>query len=105
MRPLRHLALLQVLDALSCGFSLGVADGLQDARLGHPPEIAVDGRRPASGGSIEPDCLGEAVGMAQRTRTPILGLVHRIDAERDAMREQGIATVPIEGGEHIPELG
>ena len=105
MRPLRHLALLQVLDELSRSLPPGLADGLQDARLGHPPQVVVDGRRPACGSNVEPDCLGEAVGVAQRTRAPIPGLVHRIDAQRDAMCEQGIATVPVEGRERIPELG
>jgi hypothetical protein len=30
--------------------------------------------------------------------------MHRTDAQRDAMREQGIAAVGIESEQHVPEL-
>jgi len=42
--------------------------------------------------------------VSQRTRPPIPGFVNRVDAERDAVGKQCIATVRIEGGERVPEV-
>jgi hypothetical protein len=101
----RHLALLQILTELSGGFALGFAHRLDHASLGHATEITVDGWRPACCRNIRVDGFGDAVGVSQRMRPPIPGLVDCVDAERDAMRELRIAAVRIECGERVPQVG
>src|SRR5262249_48541335 len=63
-----------------------------------------DCRRPASRGDVEIASLCDAVGVNQSTRPAIPGLVHCIDAESDAMREQSVTAVDVELEQRIPQL-
>ena len=52
---LGHLGLLQMVDELRRLLALGFAHRLEDASLGHPAEIVVDGRTPAGRRHVEID--------------------------------------------------
>ncbi len=84
-------------------WSLAFGDRLQDARLGDPAEEVGRRRRPARG-HVEVDRLGEPVGVRERLRAAVPGLVHGVDAERHAVREQRVAAVAVERLERLPEL-
>src|SRR4029450_2778304 len=71
---------------------------------GHAPEVVVHTWRPACCRNVEPHGFGDTVGMSKRTRPSIPGFVDSVEAERDAVGKQGIATVRIEGGERVPEV-
>ena len=73
----RHLGLLEVLDQLRRRLALGLAHGLEDPRLGDPAEVARDGRAPAGRRHVERHGLGQAVGVGERLRPPVVGLVRR----------------------------
>src|SRR5262249_8130343 len=45
-----------------------------------------------------------AIGVSECTRTPIPGLMHCVDAQRDAMRELSVSAVGIECEQRVPKL-
>ena len=94
-----------MLDQLRCLFASRLAHRLDNAGLGHAAEIVVDRRRPAGRHHVEADGLRDAVGVGERSRPPIPGLAHRVDAERDAMGEQRMAAVGVESEQSVPEVG
>src|ERR1700752_955459 len=77
-----------MLDELSGGFALGLPPRLPNASLGHTAEIIVHTWRPACCRNVEPHGFGDTVGMSQRTRPPISGLVKPVEADRAAVETQ-----------------
>ena len=61
-----HLAFLERLDAARVLLAARLADGVEDARLGHAAEEIVDARRPARRGDVERERLGETIGVGDR---------------------------------------
>ncbi len=101
---LGHLALLEMVDQLRRVLALGLPHRLQDARLGDSAEIGVDRRRPARRRHVEVHGLRQHVGMRQRLRPPVVGLVHAVDAQPDAVREQRLLARDVQPGQRRPEV-
>ncbi len=112
---LRHLRLLQMVDELRRLLALRLAHRLEDAGLGAPGR---DSCRPSAASRPrpcrDPTARASRSAWASRRWTPwtrrpaavaVALLVERIDAERDAMREQRGRLVVVEDGEPVPELG
>src|SRR5262245_50065651 len=93
-----------MVDELSGRLALCLAHGLEDTGLGHTPKIVVDRRRPPRRRDVDIDGLGDAVGVSESARTAIPGLVHGVDAEPDAMREQRVAAVSVTGKQRVPQV-
>jgi hypothetical protein len=67
-------------------------------------DIVVDGRRPAGCRHVEIDRTGEDVGVRQAPGIAVPRLMHGIDGERGAMREQCRLAVSIERHQCLPEI-
>jgi hypothetical protein len=102
LRLLGHFPLLEVADELCLTVAFCLPHGLQDARLGDPAEIIVDGWCPARHDHVEIKRLGDPIGMSERARAPVPGLYDGVEAKRHAMREQRLTAVAVECGESIP---
>ena len=101
---LGHFGLLQVVDELRRLFALGLAHGFEDASLWNPAEIVVGGGPPAGRGHVEVDGPGELVAMGERARTTVPRLLHDIDGERGAVREERRLAVAVECRQRIPKI-
>ena len=104
-----------MVDELRRLLALRLAHRLEDAGLGHTAEIIVDRRPPSGFDHVESDSAREPVGLNEpaldamdghaRAAIAVALLVERIDAERDAMRQQCGTAGVVEDGEPVPELG
>ncbi len=76
----------------------------ENARLRNPTEIIADGRGPAGGRHVEIDGAGQRVGMGETPGAAGVRVVHGVDAEGGAMREQCRLAVDIERHQGVPEI-
>src|SRR5579883_2996661 len=103
-----------MIDELRGLLTLGLAHRLEDAGLGDPAEIIIDRRPPSGFDHVQSDSAREPVGLNEpaldamdgdaRATIAVALLVERIDAERDAVREQRGPAGIVEDGEPVPEL-
>src|SRR5262249_52267160 len=82
----------------------GLTHGLEDACLGHTAKIVIDRWRPASRCDVEVRGFCDAVCVSQRAGTVIPGLIHGIDAQSAAMREQRVTTIDVELEQRVPQF-
>ena len=99
---LRHVGLLEMVDQLRRRLALRLPHRFEDARLRNPAEIIVDGRGPAGRRHVEVHRAGQRVGMSEAPRAAVPRLMHGVDAERGAMREQRRLAVAIERHQRRP---
>src|SRR5690349_19596177 len=92
-----------MLDELGLALALGFPHRHQNAWLGDPAEIVLDGRDLSGRDHVESDGLGESVGMAHPTRTLVPRLVNCVDGLTDAVRKECLAGGDIEADERLPK--
>ncbi len=112
---LRHVRLLQMVDELRRLLAVRLAHRFEDTRLGDAAEIILDRWPPTGVDHVEPDGPCEAVSLGETmldavngetgTAIAIAFLVERVDAERDAVRQQCGPAGVVQCGEPIPERG
>lgn len=111
---LGHVGLLQMVDQLSRRLTLGLAHGLQNARLGDPAEIVVDGRSPASPHHVKLHRARQRISLVE-TRANAVGrdaalivavgrLIDGVDRKRRTVGEQRRLCTTIESRQRIPEI-
>lgn len=84
-----HLQLFELRNPVGNLPAFRLAQGLQNAGLGHAAELIPDRRLPASRRHVEVQAGCQQIGMRQRLGTAVVGLMHRVEALADAMREEG----------------
>ena len=93
-----------MIDELRRLFAFRLAHGAEDSRLGHPPEVVFDRRNPAGGDHVEVESLGQAIRMGECARPAIIRLEHRVDRQRDAMREERLPAVTVKCRQCVPQF-
>ena len=101
---MRHVGLLEMVDELRRLLALRLPHRFEDARLRNPAEIIVDGRGPAGRRHVEVHRAGQRVGVSEAPRAAAPRVMHGVDAERSAMREQRRLAVAIERHQRVPEI-
>ena len=108
----RHLAFLQVIEELGSPLPLCLTYGLKNAGLGHAVEIGIHRRLPARLDHVEINGLPHDIRLRHapgqttcRDACPVRVhlLVQRVDAEAEAMGQQGQPTALVEDTQVIPE--
>ena len=100
----RHVSFLQLLDALRLFGALRLAHGFEDPRLGHAAEEIIDGRRPAGRGDVERQDTRETIGVGDGPRPAAPGFMHGVDGQRDAMGEEALLRLGVEGRQRVPQI-
>ena len=101
---LGHVGLLQMIDELRRLLALRLPHRFEDARLRNPAEVIVDGRGPAGRRHVEVHRARQRVGVSEAPRAAAPRLMHGVDAQRSAMREQRRLAVAIERHQRVPEI-
>ncbi len=91
-------------DELRRCLALRLPHRFEDARLRDSAEIVVDGRGPAGCPHVEVHRAGQRVGVSEAPRAAAPRLMHGVDAQRSAMREQRRLAVAVERHQRVPEI-
>ena len=100
----RQVSFLQLLDALRLFGALGLAHGFNDSRFGHAAEEIIDGRRPAGRGDVERQDMCETIRVSDGPWPAAPGFMHGVDGKRDAMGEEALLRLGVEGRQSVPQI-